>query len=30
MSPGSLPHWSAARRDFDCLSVRNGVLHVEG
>ena len=23
-------HWSAARRDFDCLSVRNGVLHIEG
>jgi len=24
------PHWSAAIRDFDCLSVRNGVLHIEG
>ncbi len=24
------PHWSAAMRDFDCLSVRNGVLHIEG
>lgn len=26
----TLPHWSAARRDFDCLSVRDGVLHIEG
>ena len=24
------PHWSAAMRDFDCLSVRDGVLHIEG
>jgi diaminopimelate decarboxylase len=30
MTETFLPHWSAARRDFDCLSVRNGVLHVEG
>ncbi len=30
MTETSLPHWSAAMRDFDCLSVRNGVLHVEG
>jgi diaminopimelate decarboxylase len=29
MSPfGS--HWAAARRDVDCLSVHDGVLHVEG
>ncbi len=24
------PHGSATMRDFDCLSVRNGVLHIEG
>ncbi len=24
------PHWYAAIRDRDCLSVRNGVLHIEG
>ena len=29
-SSKSRPHWSAAMRDFDCLSVRNGVLHIEG
>ncbi len=29
-SSESRPHWSAAIRDFDCLSVRNGVLHIEG
>ena len=29
-SAESRPHWSAAMRDFDCLSVRDGVLHIEG
>jgi diaminopimelate decarboxylase len=29
-SSGPRPHWSAAMRDFDCLSVRRGVLHIEG
>jgi diaminopimelate decarboxylase len=24
------PHWSTAIRDYDCLSVRDGVLHIEG
>ncbi len=24
------PHWSAAMRDFDCLSVRDDALHIEG
>lgn len=24
------PHWHAAMRDFDCLSIREGVLHIEG
>jgi diaminopimelate decarboxylase len=23
-------HWAAAERDIDCLSVRDGVLHIEG
>lgn len=23
-------HWEAARRDFDCLSARGGILHIEG
>jgi diaminopimelate decarboxylase len=26
----SRSHWESAKRDFDCLSVRDGVLHVEG
>ena len=26
----SRSHWAAAQRDVDCLSVRDGVLHVEG
>lgn len=30
MTQGTLPHWSAAMRDTDCLSVRDGVLHIEG
>ncbi len=29
-SPENRPHWAAAMRDFDCLSVRKGVLHIEG
>ena len=29
-SSDTRPHWSAAMRDYDCLSVRNGVLHIEG
>ncbi len=29
-SPENRPHWAAAMRDFDCLSVRQGVLHIEG
>ncbi len=29
-SAATSPHWSAAMRDFDCLSVRNDVLHIEG
>ena len=23
------PHWSASMRDYDCLSVRSGVLRIE-
>ncbi len=30
MGQDSSPHWAAAMRDFDCLSVRNGELHIEG
>jgi len=29
-SSSDRPHWSAAMRSGDCLSVRDGVLHVEG
>jgi len=29
-SSDTRPHWSAAMRDYDCLSVRDGVLHIEG
>jgi len=29
-SSDTRPHWSATMRDYDCLSVRNGVLHIEG
>lgn len=29
-SPEPRSHWSAAMSDFDCLSVRDGALHVEG
>jgi diaminopimelate decarboxylase len=29
-TPEAHPHWSAAVRDSDCLSVKEGVLHIEG
>ena len=29
-SSATRSHWAAAQRDYDCLSVRNGVLHIEG
>lgn len=30
MNRGSQSHWSAAMRAHDCLTVRNGVLHIKG
>ncbi len=30
MSRQTSPHWAAAMRDSDCLSIRDGVLHIEG